>query len=85
MKTPCFCPRSSYLSNLEFFGQVEEAVKGAEGHYHGGSLPCFPGGIELVSPQAISRTSIIVGASKGIENDTLLTMEGVVREVVGPG
>jgi len=79
-----FLPQVKLSSYLEFFGQVQETVKGAKVIVMAVPSHVFREVLNSLSLADISE-SIIVGATKGIENDTLLTMEGIVREVIGPG
>lgn len=78
-----FLPGVKLSGKISFFAEVQEAAQGA-----GVVVMAVPSHVfrQVLSswqpedPQGV----IIVGATKGIENDTLLTMEGVVREVLGP-
>ena len=78
-----FLPGVKLSGNLEFFGQVGEAAKGARVIVMAVPSHVFRQVLSSLASTDLS-SSIIVGASKGIENDTLLPMEGVVREVLGP-
>ena len=78
-----FLPKVKLSQNLSFSGHVQEAAKGAEVIVMAVPSHVFRQVLSYVSSADLSEC-IIVGATKGIENDTLLTMEGVVREVLGP-
>jgi glycerol-3-phosphate dehydrogenase (NAD(P)+) len=78
-----FLPGVKLSGNLEFFGEVAEAIKGAKIIVMAVPSHVFRQVLTSLAATELAA-SIIVGASKGIENDTLLTMEGVVREVLGP-
>ena len=78
-----FLPKVKLSQNLSFSGQVQEAAKGADVIVMAVPSHVFRQVLSSLSSTDLSEC-IIVGATKGIENDTLLTMEGVVREVLGP-
>lgn len=78
-----FLPAIKLPPNVSFFGEVNEAVRGAS--FIVMAVPSHVFRQVLSSLEPADPTAVtIVGATKGIENDTLLTMEGVVREVLGP-
>jgi glycerol-3-phosphate dehydrogenase (NAD(P)+) len=78
-----FLPGVKLPSNLEFVGQVQDAAKGAKVIVMAVPSHVFRQVLTLLASTDLSASTIVC-ASKGIENDTLLTMEGVVREVLGP-
>jgi glycerol-3-phosphate dehydrogenase (NAD(P)+) len=78
-----FLPEVKLSPQVSYFGEVHEAAREATI-----ILMAVPSHVfrQVLStlPPADPTLRLIVGATKGIENDTLLTMEGVVREVLGP-
>lgn len=78
-----FLPGVKLSQNLKFTGNRREASKGADVVVMAVPSHVFRPVLSSL-PSADLTAGIIVGATKGIENETLLTMEGVVREVLGP-
>jgi glycerol-3-phosphate dehydrogenase (NAD(P)+) len=78
-----FLPGVKLAPQVSFFGKVEEAVLGAGVVIMAVPSHVFRQVLGSWQPDDPSE-AIIVSATKGIENDTLLTMEGVVREILGP-
>jgi glycerol-3-phosphate dehydrogenase (NAD(P)+) len=78
-----FLPKVKLSQNLGFYGDIQEAAREADIIVMAVPSHVFR---QVLSSLSIAELSdgIIVSATKGIENDTLLTMEGVVREVLGP-
>ncbi|AEB09375.1 NAD(P)H-dependent glycerol-3-phosphate dehydrogenase [Desulfobacca acetoxidans] len=78
-----FLPGVKLSSHLSFFGEAAEAVRGAPVVIMAAPSHVFRQVLGLLQ-SAASPEVVFVSATKGIENETLLTMEGVVREVLGP-
>jgi glycerol-3-phosphate dehydrogenase (NAD(P)+) len=78
-----FLPGVKLAPKISFFAKVEEAARGAATVIMAVPSHVFRQVLSSWHPDDPSG-GIIVSATKGIENDTLLTMEGVVREVLGP-
>lgn len=78
-----FLPKVKLSSQIEFFGEINEATRGAHIVLMAVPSHVFRAVLSSWHP-ADPGAHIIVSATKGIENDSLLTMEGVVREVLGP-
>lgn len=78
-----FLPKVKLSSHIEFFGDINEAARGAHIVLMAAPSHVFRQVLATWQP-ADPAGQIIVSATKGIENDSLLTMEGVVREVLGP-
>ncbi len=78
-----FLPGVKISPNVSFFGELQEAARGAANVVMAVPSHVFRQVLSSLPP-ADPSARLIVGATKGIENDTLLTMEGVVREVLGP-
>lgn len=77
-----FLPGVHLSANIRAVGEVAEAVADAAIVVMATPSHVFRQVLSQLPPaEPWART--IVGASKGIENETLLTMEGVVREVLG--
>jgi glycerol-3-phosphate dehydrogenase (NAD(P)+) len=77
-----FLPQVKLSPNLSYWGEAQEATQGA-----GVIVMAVPSHVFRQVLGSLAATCsperIIVSATKGIENDSLLTMEGVVREVWG--
>ncbi len=78
-----FLPKVKLSRNISYWGGAQEAVKGADFIVMAVPSHVFRQVLSCLSSENLTEC-LIVGATKGIENETLLTMEGVVREVSGP-
>jgi glycerol-3-phosphate dehydrogenase (NAD(P)+) len=78
-----FLPQVKLSPHISFHGEVNEAAWGASIVVLAVPSHVFRDVLTSFHPADVSAL-ILVSATKGIENDTLLTMEGVVREVLGP-
>lgn len=78
-----FLPGVKLSPNISYWGDMQAAAQGAAVLVM--AVPSHVFRQILASLQPVEPTAgAIVSATKGIETDTLLTMEGVVREVWGP-
>ncbi len=83
-ENPYYLPGFKLHSNLQARNSLEEVVKNSRllvmvvpSHvYRGVALDMLP---------CLRDDALIVNATKGIENDTLLTMSGIWREILPPG
>jgi len=78
-----FLPSVPLSPTISFHGEVNEAAAGASIVVMAVPSHVFRQVLNTLQPTDPKKL-ILVSATKGIENDTLLTMEGVVREVLGP-
>jgi glycerol-3-phosphate dehydrogenase (NAD(P)+) len=78
-----FLPGVRLSSRLSVTQDFSEALAGAEVVVLALPSHVFRGILEQLAPHLAVGT-ILLSATKGIEGDSFLTMEGVVREVLGP-
>jgi glycerol-3-phosphate dehydrogenase (NAD(P)+) len=78
-----FLPNIKLSPNISFFGEIHEAAHETAVIVMAVPSHVFRQVLSSIMPIDSNRL-VVVGATKGIENDTLLTMEGVAREVLGP-
>ena len=77
-----FLPGLTLSSRIRFTQDFNEALAGAEVTVMAVPSHVFRGVLANLAPDLPSAT-ILLSATKGIETETLLTMDGVVREVLG--
>lgn len=78
-----FLPDVKLSPNISYWGDYNAAVQGAAALVMAVPSHVFRQVLGSLQPPD-SKGACVVSATKGIETDTLLTMEGVVREVWGP-
>ena len=78
-----FLPGVKLSANISYWGDGNEAAQGADVLLMAVPSHVFRHILRGLQPPEPGRL-VVVSATKGIETDTLLTMEGVVREVWGP-
>lgn len=81
-ENPFFLPKVKLSQNISFWRDVGEAAGGADFIVMAVPSHVFRQVLSQLAKAGLAACPI-VGATKGIENETLLTMEGVVREVLG--
>jgi len=80
-ENPVFLPGANIPQNISPTNSIEEACRGKD-LIISVSPSHVVRSIMGKAAQFLDETTIILSASKGIENDTLLTMSGVLREVL---
>lgn len=78
-----FLPGVRLPENLSFSGDLAAVVEGVPFVVLAVPSHVFRQVLTALSP-SLRPEQVIVSATKGLELDTLLTMEGVVREILGP-
>ncbi|MBW1917500.1 MAG: NAD(P)-dependent glycerol-3-phosphate dehydrogenase [Deltaproteobacteria bacterium] len=82
-ENPVFLPGIKLSRRISFAGDLAEAVQDQPIVIMAVPSHVYRHTLTQLSPHLLPGV-ILVSATKGIEGDTLLTMEGLVREIMGP-